>query len=59
MTTYYELPDLVLIAALASTAAYLTGRAHAERAAERARQRRRAHRLNQHNRNNTKERNPQ
>lgn len=45
--TWYELGDLLVIAALSATLAYLAGRAHAERAAERARNRRRAHRHQQ------------
>ena len=36
----YELADLAAVSTLAATAAYLAGRAHAERAAERARRRR-------------------
>jgi uncharacterized membrane protein len=50
---YYELRDLITVAALAGLLAYLAGRAHAERAAHRARERRRAYRLSRSNQNPT------
>ena len=51
----YDLGELLTIAALASLATYLLGRAHAERAAERARERRRAYRHTLNNNNQRKE----
>lgn len=51
-TTYYELGDLLAVATCAAVVAYLAGRAHAERAAHRARLKRRAYRHHPNNRHN-------